>query len=166
MNLLRKIEDYRKGRDTVFNKNKIADLFRSLYSLLQTKADADAIPAEAPEDGKTYGRKDASWNDLAAVSVSGSYDDLGDTPDLSEKQDNYTTESITIAVSDWSVLTATKTVPGVTATSFNSICADKENSDLLGAFGVAGDSQDTDEITFKADETPTSDISLTIVIFS
>jgi hypothetical protein len=78
----------------------------------------------------------------------------------------FTTESITIAVADWSGLTATKTVTGVTAPSFNSICADKENSDLLGAFGVAGDSQDTDEITFKADETPTSDISLTIVIFS
>jgi hypothetical protein len=83
------------------------------------------------------------------------------------KQNNYTTESITISVADWSGgLTTTKTVTGVTATSFNSICADKDNSDLLGDFGVIGDSQDTDEITFKADETPTEDISLTVVIFS
>lgn len=79
----------------------------------------------------------------------------------------YTTQSITISVADWSGgLTTTKTVTGVTATSFNSICADKDNSDLLGDFGVIGDSQDTDEITFKADETPTEDISLTVVIFS
>jgi len=113
---------------------------------------------EAPEDGTTYGRKNTSWNALAAVAVSGSYGDLSDAPDLSAvamsgdysdlsntpdlaavafsgsytdlsnkpdldaKQDNYTTESITIAVVDWSGLTAIKTVTGVTAISFNSIC--------------------------------------------
>lgn len=85
---------------------------------------------------------------------------------FSEKQNAFVTQSITITVADWSGgTTAVKTVTGVTTTSFNSICANKDNSDLLGEFGVIGDSQAADEITFKADETPTSDISLTVVIF-
>ena len=122
---------------------------------------------EAPEDSTTYGRKNASWNALAAVAVSGSYDDLSNKPDLTAKQDNYTTQSITIAVADWSGgTTATKTVTGVTATSYNSVTANKTNADLLAAFGVWANAQSTDEITFTADETPTEDISVTIVIFS
>jgi len=79
----------------------------------------------------------------------------------------FDTTNITISVADWSGgTTATKTVTGVTATSYNSVTANKTNADLLAAFGVWANAQSTDEITFTADETPTSDISVTIVIFS
>lgn len=84
---------------------------------------------------------------------------------LDGKQNNYTTESITIAVGDWSGLTATKTVPGVTATNLILLGFNKANGDLLGDFNVKMDSQDTNKLTFKADEVPEEDINLTIVIF-
>jgi len=109
----------------------------------------------------------AKISNLADIAFSGSYTDLSNKPDLTAKQDNYTTQSITIAVADWSGgTTATKTVTGVTATSYNSVTANKTNADLLAAFGVWANAQSTDEITFTADETPTEDISVTIVIFS
>ena len=89
-------------------------------------------------------------------------DDQDDT-----KQDDFTTQTITITVGDWSSgTTVTKTVSGVTATSLNITSQDKTNSDLRREFGVFSDSQDTDEITFKADSTPDDSITITVTIFS
>jgi hypothetical protein len=76
------------------------------------------------------------------------------------------TATITIAVADWdSGTTCTKTVSGVTATSFLTYAYSTDAvRETLIEFNVRPTGQDTDEITFTADSTPDAEIVLTVKI--
>jgi hypothetical protein len=77
----------------------------------------------------------------------------------------FTEVPVTIAVADWAGGTSvTKTVTGVTADSTQYFEMSKADSDRVADFGVWPTAQATDSLTFVADETPTNDITLNVLI--
>jgi len=78
----------------------------------------------------------------------------------------YLVVDITIEVADWSGgITCTKTVTGVTPTSVNQFSIESiADGDVWGAAKVYATGQDTDEITFTCETTPTDSINLKVAI--
>ena len=76
-----------------------------------------------------------------------------------------TTVQVTIATSDWSSKTATKTVTGVTASNVIVIAGDPSCRDVYNAAGIYAYSQTTNSVTFKCDTTPTDSVLVNVMIF-
>ena len=76
-----------------------------------------------------------------------------------------TYQTITIAVADWSSgTTCTKTVTGVTATTWNDFAVAESYRDKIIEFDVRPSAQGAGTITFTADSTPDVEIILTVAI--
>ena len=76
-----------------------------------------------------------------------------------------TYQTITIAVADWSSgTTCTKTVTGVTATTWNSFAFAESYRDKIIEFDVRPSGQGAGEITFTADSTPDAEIVFIVQI--
>ncbi len=76
-----------------------------------------------------------------------------------------TTATLTLVAVDWVAKVQTLVVTGVTTTSANIVVIETiADGDLWSAAKIYATAQDTDEITFTCDVTPTSDIDFKIVI--
>lgn len=80
------------------------------------------------------------------------------------KQDNLTTTTVEITVADWDGgTTVTKTVSGMKPTSLVWVSPAVASMEKYLEFNVMATAQDTDEITFTADETPDEAININII---
>lgn len=102
---------------------------------------------------------------LAQVAYDNSYNSLDDVPDLTVYQTKYSYVSVTISVADWAGgTTCTKTVAGVTATTWNDFAFAESYRDKIIEFDVRPSAQGAETITFTADSTPDAEIVLTVAI--
>jgi len=84
---------------------------------------------------------------------------------LAGKQAKATYQTITIAVADWTGgTTCTKSVTGVTSTTWNSFAFAESYREKIIEFDVRPSGQGTGTITFTADSTPDAEIVLTVEI--
>ncbi len=89
--------------------------------------------------------------------------ETGDTP-ISAEVLPMPTASVTIAAGDWSSSTATKTVYGVAATSVLWVSPEPTSYNDYVAAGIRATGQALDSITFTCDTTPTTSITVSVVI--
>lgn len=74
------------------------------------------------------------------------------------------TAQVTIATSDWSNKSCTKTVIGVTTSNNIIIAGDPSTRDVYNAAGIYAASQAASSVTFGCDRTPTGSVTVNIMI--
>lgn len=85
---------------------------------------------------------------------------------LAQKQDSYTSTTITIAAASWSNNSVTVNVSGVTATNLVQLSVPtKVDMDRYGQAGVFCSAQGNGTLTFTCAHTPTAAISINVVIW-
>ena len=128
----------------LLNDNRLKQIFNLIKTNYYLKSDTQSVTTIDIDDVPTSGS-----NNL--VTSMGIYDAL------QAKQSAATSQTITIAVADWSSgTTCTKSVTGVTAT--NIVIVDTSDG------GVECTAQGTGTLTFTATSTPTSAVTVKVVI--
>lgn len=105
--------------------------------------------------------KAASYNGNVYNSV-----DASGTLALSNIQAQHTSLSITIATSDWSNNTCTKTASGVTASNTVIVSPASASFEAYGEAQVRATAQGTDQITFTCTDVPSSSLTVNVAILN
>lgn len=107
--------------------------------------------------------KKPATSDLVSIAdINGNMDTL-DT-EVAGKQAQHSTLSLSIATTDWSSKTATKTATGVTASNTVIISPAPASITAWGDAGIKCTAQASNSLTFTCEEVPTSAISVNVVI--